>query len=88
MTVGNSTKNILYFAVLLVLSGLMQQFYNIADSVIVGNLAGVNGLAASFILCGIIGVKATWISIPIGWTIGMIISMFTYKNSNDTMKNL
>lgn len=46
-THGNLTKALLRFSVPLVLSGLLQQLYQIIDSLIVGNLVGENALAAA-----------------------------------------
>ena len=46
MTVGKPGKVIFAFAIPLVLSGVFQQLYSIADSVIVGNFVGADGLAA------------------------------------------
>lgn len=46
MTEGNPSKVLLGFAMPMILSGMLQQFYNIVDSVIVGNFAGVDALAA------------------------------------------
>lgn len=46
MTRGNVSKTLLYFTVPLIISGLLQQLYQIADSVIVGNFIGEDALAA------------------------------------------
>ncbi len=46
MTQGNITKTLLLFSVPLILGNLLQQMYNTADSVIVGNYVGNNALAA------------------------------------------
>lgn len=46
MTEGNIFKNILFFSVPLILGNLLQQLYNTADSIIVGNCVGNNALAA------------------------------------------
>jgi MATE family, multidrug efflux pump len=46
MTVGNPRSLILKFAVPLLIGNIFQQFYNIADSVIVGRFIGVDALAA------------------------------------------
>ncbi len=44
MTHGKPWKVLMTFAIPLILSGLIQQFYNIADSIIVGNFAGASGV--------------------------------------------
>lgn len=46
MTEGSIAKQLFFFAVPLILGNLLQQLYNTADSVIVGNLIGSNALAA------------------------------------------
>ena len=39
-------RSLLFFALPMILGNLFQQFYNIADSVIVGNFVGERALAA------------------------------------------
>lgn len=46
LTVGKVPRVILTFSLPLLLSTILQQFYNLADSMIVGNFAGTVGLAA------------------------------------------
>lgn len=46
MTQGKPMKVILSFAIPMICSGMLQQCYNIADSIIAGRYAGVNALAA------------------------------------------
>ena len=46
MTEGGIAKKIFFFSVPLILGNLLQQLYNTADSVIVGNFVGSNALAA------------------------------------------
>lgn len=46
MTEGNIAKQIIYFSIPLILGNLLQQLYNTADSIIVGNFVGSNALAA------------------------------------------
>lgn len=46
LTKGSVKKNILSFALPILVSQVFQQFYNIADSLIVGNFIGKNALAA------------------------------------------
>lgn len=47
MTEGSPVKVLLFFAVPIILSNLFQQFYNIIDSLIVGNYLGTDALAAA-----------------------------------------
>lgn len=46
LTKGNEAKAILFFAMPMILGNLFQQFYNIADTVIVGQFIGPDALAA------------------------------------------
>ena len=46
MTKGNIWKLLIIFSIPLILGNLLQQMYNTADSIIVGNFVGSNGLAA------------------------------------------
>ncbi len=46
MTTGKPLKNILIFAIPIMLSGLIQQCYNVADTYIVGQYISANALAA------------------------------------------
>ena len=46
LTTGNITKKMLAFAVPMILGNLLQQFYNIADTLVVGQFLGANALAA------------------------------------------
>ena len=46
MTEGNIWKSLIIFSIPLILGNLLQQMYNTADSIIVGNFVGSNGLAA------------------------------------------
>ena len=46
MTVGSPTKLILVFAIPLLIGNIFQQFYNVVDSIVVGNYVGSTALAA------------------------------------------
>lgn len=46
LTEGNITKNLFLFSLPLILGNLLQQFYNIADTLIVGRFIGEEALAA------------------------------------------
>jgi putative MATE family efflux protein len=69
MTKGNVSKTLLYFTVPLILSGLLQQLYYIADSIIVGNLIGEVALAA-------VGVSSPIVNIFI-FTVTALVSGYT-----------
>ena len=47
MTQGSPLKLLLAFAVPLMLGSLFQQFYNLADTIIVGRFVGVEALASA-----------------------------------------
>ena len=77
MTQGNPLKLILAFAVPLMLGSLFQQFYNLADTIIVGRFVGVEALAAvgsvgglNYLVLGFVNGIACGFSIPISWTFG------------------
>lgn len=46
MTCGNPSKILFYFALPMILGNILQQLYNIIDSIIVGNCVGAEALAA------------------------------------------
>ena len=46
MTEGNIAKQLFFFSIPLILGNLLQQLYNTADSIVVGNFVGNNALAA------------------------------------------
>lgn len=45
MTKGNLTKQILVYALPICLGSIFQQFYNLADAIIVGRILGTDALA-------------------------------------------
>ena len=66
MTEGSIWKNILLFSVPLILGNLLQQLYNTADSIIVGNFVGSNALAA-------VGSSGSPIYLLIGFSQGIAV---------------
>ena len=77
MTQGSPLKLLLAFAVPLMLGSLFQQFYNLADTIIVGRFVGVEALAAvgsvgglNYLVLGFVNGIACGFSIPISWTFG------------------
>ena len=46
MTIGNPVRPLVLFAVPMIVGNLFQQFYNIIDSIVVGNVVGPDALAA------------------------------------------
>ena len=66
MTEGSIWKSILLFSVPLILGNLLQQLYNTADSIIVGNFLGSNALAA-------VGSSGSPIYLLIGFSQGLAV---------------
>ena len=66
MTEGSSWKSILLFSVPLILGNMLQQLYNTADSIIVGNFVGSNALAA-------VGSSGSPIFLLIGFSQGIAV---------------
>lgn len=83
MTKGSPLKLIVTFAIPMILSGILQQCYNLADSLIAGRFAGVEALAA-------VGVSTpiTQLFVGLGTGIGMgvgvvIAQLFGAKRMKD-----
>ncbi|MCI8798894.1 MATE family efflux transporter [Acetatifactor muris] len=86
LTQGNVTKNMLLFAGPMILGNLLQQFYNIADTLIVGRFLGPDALAA-------VGSAYTLMTFLTSILIGMCMgsgALFSYyfgKKENKKMKD-
>ena len=80
MTEGSIWKSILLFSVPLILGNLLQQLYNTADSIIVGNFLGSNALAA-------VGSSGSPIYLLIGFSQGVAVGagvvVSQYLGAND-----
>lgn len=87
MTVGNPIANILKYAFPLLLGSILHQFYNLADSIIVGNFVGKTALAA----VGTTG-AVLWMaqSVFIGFSAGatILVSQYYGANQNDKLENV
>lgn len=59
LTQGKPWKVLMSFAIPLILSGLIQQFYNLADSIIVGNFAGASGVISGEDALAAVGASST-----------------------------
>ncbi len=77
MTTGTPLKQILRFCVPLLIGNLFQQFYNLADSIIVGRMLGVDAFAAvgstgslSFLVMGFAIGVCSGFAIPIAQSFG------------------
>lgn len=90
MTVGSPAKHILAFAVPLFIGNVFQQFYNMVDSVIVGNFVGPNALAAVG-TCGSMNFFCFSLSSGLAVGIGIIVAQFfgakDFKNVRSTIGN-
>lgn len=86
MTEGNTTRLLLVFALPMMVGNIFQQFYNLADSIVVGQLVGADALASIgvtssitflfFALCNGIGSGG-----------GVVTSQFFGHNDTDHVKS-
>lgn len=81
LTKGKISKNLILFALPMMAGNLMQQFYNIADTLIVGRVVGKNALAAGG---GSAYTLMTFLtSIFLGLSMGAGVLFSIYKGKND-----
>lgn len=80
LTVGNESKVIFLFALPMLLGNILQQLYNIVDSVIVGNYIGKEALAA---VGASFPVLFVLISLVIGISMGSTIIIAQYFGAKD-----
>ena len=83
---GNVTRSMLFFAAPMILGNLLQQFYNIADTLIVGRFLGADALAAvgsSYTLM----VFLTSIILGLCMGSGAVFSMLYGAGKEDAMKS-
>ena len=79
-TTGNPTKELLLFSLPLIVSMILQNLYNMADSVIVGRYVGENALAAVSNTSSITTLMLMLIS---GVTMGMSVVVSQYYGAKD-----
>ncbi|MHC5216129.1 MATE family efflux transporter [Enterococcus sp. LJL128] len=83
LTFGHPIKKILWFTIPIFIGNLFQQFYNFADTMIVGRLLGVNELAA-------VGATGSLMFVVLGFTqgcgAGFSIILSQYFGSKDEKK--
>ena len=72
LTKGPVVKSMLMFATPMILGNLLQQCYNISDTMIVGQFLEHNALVA-------VGVVGIWWSVPIGWLLADLTGLIYYK---------
>ena len=79
LTKGKISKNLILFALPMMAGNLMKQFYNIADTLIVGRVGGKNALAV-----GSAYTLMTFLtSIFLGLSMGAGVLFSIYKGKND-----
>lgn len=83
MTVGNPIGHILRFALPLLVGNIFQQFYNMVDSLVVGNFVGANALAAVG-NCG--AVNSLFFALANGLSIGIGILTAQYFGAHNEGK--
>lgn len=90
MSVGSPSKHLLKFSIPLLIGNIFQQFYNMVDSVVVGNFVGPNAIAAVG-TCGSMNFFCFSLSSGLAIGIGIIISQFfgakDDKNVRKTIAN-
>lgn len=85
LTKGPITKTLLWFALPMTLGNLLQQFYNIADTLIIGRFVGADALAAvgsSYTLMTFL----TSILLGLSMGSGVAVSIAYGKNDTDRLK--
>lgn len=80
MTQGNTTKLILAFALPVLLGNVFQQFYTMADTIMVGQILGVQALAAMGATASLSGLV---IGLTTGVSMGVSIMIAQYYGAND-----
>lgn len=80
MTEGNTTKLILMFAIPVLLGNVFQQFYNMADTMMVGQILGVKALAAMGASASLSGLV---LGLTSGVSMGVSIMLAQYYGAKD-----
>ena len=86
MTDGKISRSLLLFALPMMAGNLLQQFYNIADTLIVGRVLGSNALAAvgsAYTLMTFL----TSIFLGLSMGSGALFSIYKGKNDQDSLRN-
>lgn len=86
MTKGNITKGLLLFALPMIAGNLLQQFYNIADTLIVGQVLGKDALAS---VGSAYSLMTFLTSIFLGLSLGAgaLFSMYFGKKDMDALRS-
>ena len=83
MTEGSPFLTILLFAMPMILSNLFQQFYNVIDTLIVGNRLGTDALAA---VGNASSITAVFVQLSTGFALGGSIVISQYFGAGKTDK--
>ncbi len=83
MTEGNPLRHIFLFTMPLLIGNLFQQFYNLVDSIVVGNYVGANALA-SVGTCGSLNFLFFSLSSGLAIGIGILASQY-FGAKNDAL---
>ena len=90
MTIGSPARHILSFAAPLLIGNIFQQFYNMVDSIIVGNFVGANAIAAVG-TCGSMNFFCFSLSSGLAIGIGIVVAQYfgakDYSNVRATIGN-
>lgn len=87
LTEGKISRSLLLFALPMMAGNLLQQFYNIADTLIVGRVLGSNALAAvgsAYTLMTFL----TSIFLGLSMGSGALFSIYKGKNDQDSLRNV
>ncbi len=85
MTVGSPMRHIIKFTLPLLLGNIFQQFYNMVDSIVVGNFVGANALAAVG-TCGSMSFLFFSLSSGLGIGIGIIVSQYFGASDGENVR--
>ena len=80
MTVGSPSKILLKYCIPMMISSAFQQMYNLADSIIAGNFAGRNALAA---VGASYPITMIFVAIATGLSVGCTVVISRYFGAND-----
>jgi len=83
LTQGGETRTIITFALPMLIGNVFQQFYNMVDSIVVGNFVGTTALAAVGTAFPVIFLM---ISLVMGLTMGTMVLVSQYFGAKDEAK--
>jgi putative MATE family efflux protein len=83
LTQGGETRTILAFALPMLIGNVFQQFYNMVDSIIVGNFVGTQALAAVGTAFPVIFLM---VALIMGLTMGTMVLVSQYFGAKDMVK--